>query len=146
MHLQATLSFLACLLSISLGYSQSELYGSWQGKMRLANGARYVFNLDILAGTGASSGSLRGVAIHDRNGHKEVIELTGIVYHDRSIYLTDVIDRFTAFNEGKKCSKLQFLMKWDDGNLTLDGHWQEYQDLRKYRKGRLVLRKKKSKA
>ncbi len=140
-------SLLICIayLGVSYASAQNELYGSWQGKMRTASGGQYVFNLDILPATGRH-GSLRGVAIHNRNGEQEVIELNGLLYYDQSIYLSDVLDRFTAGKDGRKVSKLQFLMKYESGSMVLDGHWQEYLDLRRYRKGRLVLRKRKSKA
>ncbi len=114
--------------------------------MKSANGSRYIFNLDLLTGPGGEYGSLRGVAIHNRNGEMEVIELRGVIYADQSMYLSDVLDRTDALIQGKKVSKLQFLLKYEGGVQTLDGHWQEYKDLRKYRKGRLVLRKKKRKA
>ena len=138
------ISFLMlCHLS---AYSQPELYGSWQGKMQSANGSKYVFNLDILSASSDGHGYIKGVAIHDRNGEKEVIELRGVIYGDQSVYLSDVLDRYSAVNQGKRVSKLQFLFKYDGADPTLDGHWQEYRDLRSYRKGRLVLRKKKRKA
>lgn len=126
-------------------FSQDQLFGSWQGKMNGAKG-KYVFNLDIAPNYRDGAAAIKGVAIHDRNGLKEVIELRGILYSDQSVYLSDVSEPTRKIEEGATFSKLQFLFKYQKGELVLDGHWQEYEDLHKYRRGRLVLRKKKSKA
>jgi hypothetical protein len=129
------------------------LMGTWQGKMRASFGD-YEFRLSIsnadprdLAEDSGSRNGLRAVAIHDRNGQKEVIELKGIVYSDRSVYFHDVNDPLrTNIDMEDPFSRLQFLMKYDRGKLILDGHWQEYHTKRRFRKGRLVLRKQKVKA
>ena len=131
------------LLPVSV-YSQDQLFGSWQGNMRSVHGT-YTFTLDILS-TSDAKDPIRAVAMHDRNGEREVIELKGIIYHDSSVYFRDVSDRFQKASVGEKFSKLQFLFKYENGIPMLDGHWQEYKDLKKYRKGRLVLYKKKRKA
>jgi hypothetical protein len=136
--------FLACIIPITI-FSQEQLFGSWQGRMNGAKG-NYVFNLDIIPNSKEGATAIKGVAIHDRNGPKEVIELAGLVYSDQSVYLSDVSDPSSKIEEGATFSKLQFLFKYHKGELILDGHWQEYEDLHKYRRGRLVLRKKKSKA
>ena len=133
-----------CILPFT-AVAQDQLFGSWQGKMTSAQG-KYIFNLDILPNFGSGRSSIKGVAIHDRNGAKEVIELEGIMYSDQSIYLSDVSNPNVKIEEGETFSKLQFLLKYNRGNIILDGHWQEYQNFHKYRKGRLVLRKRKSKA
>ena len=125
-------------------FAQDQLFGSWQGEMRSVHGT-YTFNLDILS-TNSGEDPIRAVAMHDRNGEREVIELKGIIYNDSSVYFSDVSDRYHKASIGEKFSKLQFLFKYENGIPVLDGHWQEYQDLRKYRKGRLVLYKKKRKA
>ncbi len=144
--IRTLLPSVAMLCALSISAQDAPLYGTWHGKMKTANGARYVFSLDILPERDGGWGSLKAVAIHNRNGDQEVIELTGIIYADKSIYLSDVIDRYEALKDGRRVSKLQFLLKYKDGNYHLDGHWQEYRDLRRYRKGRLFLRKLQSKA
>ncbi len=137
---------LLCCMGMCVGLTAQEkhLYGYWHGKMKGSQG-KYEFNLDIRPGKG-NAPELRGVAIHDRNGGKEVIELQGTMYGDYSVYLGDVADRYVQAREGKKYSRLQFVLKFERGGLVLDGHWQEYRDLRRYRKGRLVLRKERRKA
>lgn len=75
-----------------------------------------------------------------------VIELSGKLYGDQSVYFSDTGDRYRRSELGQAFSKLQFMLKYQDGELVLDGHWQEYKDLRHYRKGRLVLYKRKQKA
>ncbi|NND33572.1 MAG: hypothetical protein HKN76_13360 [Saprospiraceae bacterium] len=126
-------------------FAQDQIFGSWQGKMSSLQG-KYIFNLDILPNFKEGNSTIKGTAIHDRNGAKEVIELIGILYSDQSIYLSDVANPDKKIEVGETFSKLQFLLKYESGILVLDGHWQEYEDLHRYRKGRLVLRKRKSKA
>ena len=84
-------------------------------------------------------------AMHNRNGKPEVIELEGILYQDHSIYFSDINDRWEMQKQGKGFSRLQFVLKFENGKPFLDGHWQEYEDIRRYRKGRLVLQKQNSK-
>ena len=127
--------------------------GTWQGKMRASFGD-YQFRLSIteadpkdLTKDCGYRDALRAVAIHDRNGEKEVIELKGIVFSDRSVYFHDVNDPLrTNVEIEDPFSRLQFLLKYERGKLVLDGHWQEYHTKRRFRKGRLVLRKQKVKA
>lgn len=142
--------FLTILLSFILilpftGFSQESIYGSWEGKMS-SNHGKYVFNLDLRPQLGNQSSIIKGVAIHDRNGDKEVIELEGVIYQDQSIYLVDLSDPYRKLKEGGTFSRLQFRCSFQNGDMILDGHWQEYDELNRYRKGRLVLRKRKSKA
>jgi hypothetical protein len=138
--------FLLLILIIPVsGSAQDQIFGSWQGKMSGAKG-NYIFNLDILPNYKEGGSAIRGVAVHDRNGDKSVIELSGVIYGDQSIYLADVADPSHKILEGATFSKLQFLFKYQNGDIVLDGHWQEYRDLHKYRKGRLVLKKLNSKA
>jgi len=137
--------FTIALLFALNGLSQEEVIGSWQGKMSSLHG-KYLFNLDIKPDRKLGMNHLEGVAIHDRNGDREVIQLKGYIYSDNSIYLEDVLIPAESVQEGKTSSKLQFLFKYENGTLVLDGYWQEYQNIRKYRKGRLFLRKYSSKA
>ena len=142
--MQKVILILACLVPMTL-FAQDQIFGSWQGKMNGAKG-KYIFSLDILPNYKDGTTAIKGVAIHDRNGPKEVIELTGLVYSDHSVYLSDVSEPVKKIEDGATFSKLQFLFKYHRGELVLDGHWQEYEDFHKYRRGRLVLRKRKSKA
>lgn len=127
------------------GHSQEPVFGSWQGKMSTTSG-NYIFNLDLRPDQSGSGSMIKAVAIHDRNGNKQVMELEGILYQDQSIYLVDIGDPYTKIRDGETFSRLQFRFIYENGDLVLDGHWQEYEDLRRYRKGRLVLRKQKAKA
>ncbi|MCB0685871.1 MAG: hypothetical protein KDC53_05085 [Saprospiraceae bacterium] len=127
-----------------LCWSQGQIFGSWQGKMSTPRG-NYIFNLDLQPGK-SGRGYIRGVAIHDRNGEKQVIELEGYFYGDQSLYLADVADPLEKVQQGNTFSRLQFLCKYEGGEMILSGHWQEYEDLRKYRRGRLLLHRKKTKA
>ncbi len=122
---------------------QGDLFGNWEGKMSSVHG-KYFFNLVIQPDQDRRK--IRGFATHDRNGSREVIELKGIFYSDNSIYLADVVRPKKKIKAGETFSRLQFAFKWLDGAWVLDGHWQEYFDLRKYRKGRLVLRKRRPRA
>ena len=127
-----------------LSKSQNHVYGSWQGKMSTPSG-NYIFNLDLRPDKGGR-GSVKGTAIHDRNGEKEVIELEGFIYGDQSIYLADVADPLSTLQNGGTFSRLQFLYSYQGGEMLLNGHWQEYQDMHRYRRGRLVLKRRKTKA
>ncbi len=106
----------------------------------------YVFTLDLVPNAKDGHGYVKGVAVHNRNGINEVIELTGVLYADNSIYLFDDGDISQQVKDGQGFSRLQFLFKFDGSDPVLDGHWQEYHDFRRYRKGRLVLKKTKRKA
>ena len=132
-----------CLLPM-FAEAQGDIFGSWQGKMSTPKG-NYIFNLDLRPNK-SEWGRVRGTAIHDRNGEKVVIELEGIVYGDQSIYLCDVGDPYSRIEGGETFSKLQFILALHNGDVVLNGHWQEYEDLRRYRKGKLVLHRRKSKA
>ncbi|MCB0666037.1 MAG: hypothetical protein KDC80_09460 [Saprospiraceae bacterium] len=127
-----------------ISFSQRQLYGSWQGKMSTPSG-NYVFNLDLRPSPDGTS-SIRGTAIHNRNGEKQVIDLEGIIYGDQSIYLSDVADPLKKLSRGDTFSRLQFTYSYQSGELVLSGHWQEYQDMSHYRRGRLVLFRKSTKA
>ena len=140
-----TVLLVLSLVSTQFLGAQSEIYGSWVGHMRSAKGD-YVFTLDILPDKEMGFGYLKAVAAHNRNGIKEVIELSGLMYADESIYLVDKGNLDVKVAEGNGFSRLQFLLKYEGGELVLDGHWQAYHDFRRYRKGRLVLRKSQRKA
>ena len=140
-----TVILLLSLISCQIVSAQSDIYGSWVGHMRSAKGD-YVFTLDILPDKQQGYGYLKAVASHNRNGIKEVMELTGLMYADESIYLVDQGDLDQKVSEGNGFSRLQFLLKLEGGEIVLDGHWQAYHDFRRYRKGRLVLRKSQRKA
>ncbi len=127
------------------GQSHEELYGNWQGYMSSAVG-NYVFTLDLAEVPKDGTIQIRGLAMHNRSGLREVISLVGTVFSDLSIYLEDERKADVALEAGDTFSRLQFLLKYEGGDLVLDGHWQEYSDLRRYRKGRLVLRKATRKA
>lgn len=105
----------------------------------------YIFNLDLRPNQ-SGGGAIRGTAIHDRNGEKEVIELEGYIYGDQSIYLADVGDPLQKLQNGGTFSRLQFTYSYESGEMILNGHWQEYQDTKRYRRGRLVLHRKRTKA
>ncbi len=133
--------------------AQDRFYGSWIGHMSSDKG-NYEFSLNITEAVkpGAEEKKVCGSrntfvarAMHNRNGRPEVIELEGILYHDQSIYFSDINDRWEMHKVGKSFSRLQFVLKFQGGKPILDGHWQEYEDIRKYRKGRLVLKKQSSK-
>ncbi len=144
---------LACLFFIPMALiAQDRFYGSWIGYMSSDKG-NYEFSLNISeaersAGDKKQCGSRNTFvarAMHNRNGKPEVIELEGVLYHDQSVYFNDVNDRWEMHKVGKSFSRLQFVLKFQGGKPILDGHWQEYEDIRKYRKGRLVLKKQSSK-
>ena len=132
--------------------AQNAVMGFWNGKMKSEYG-KYEFSLRIqpqreektLHWCGSKS-NIKAVAIHNRMGLEEVIELEGVHYGDNSIYFADVIKPCDLKEESFKFSRLQFVLKFEKGQPILDGHWQEYKDIRRYRKGKLVLKKGKSKA
>ncbi len=137
---------LAFVLLLPLpGLAQDQIIGSWQGKMKSDRG-NYVFTLQISPNYGKRARRLKAVAMHTRNGVKEFIELTGIHYTDDSIYFCNKGNLQQQVDEGLGFSRLQFLLKFNRGEPVLDGHWQEYSDLRHYRKGRLLLRRHVQKA
>lgn len=133
------------MILIATNVQAQDLFGSWQGKM-VSTSNRYIFSLDVRANPGKYGNAIKAVAMHDRNGSREVLELEGFLYFDNSIYLSQISDPVDQINKGDTFSKLQFLIKYQDGQWVLDGHWQEYEDLRKYRKGRLLLVKRQAKA
>jgi hypothetical protein len=142
--MRALVAIYAFFLLPLAGLCQAQVFGSWQGKMSTPNG-NYYFNLDLRPNR-TGGGNLKGTAIHNRNGETVVIELEGYFYGDQSIYLADVGDPFRKLQEGNTFSRLQFICTFEGGELVLNGHWQEYQDMSKFRRGRLVLFRKKTKA
>lgn len=143
-HMRAMIHFFLLVFAPIAGISQGQIYGSWQGKMSTPNG-NYIFNLDLRP-TKSGKSYIRGTAIHNRNGEKQVIDLEGIMYGDQSIYLADVSDPVKKLQNGDTFSRLQFTCSYQSGEMVLDGHWQEYQDMSHYRRGKLVLFRKRTKA
>ena len=150
--MKAVFTFLIIsLLCISLA-AQDMVMGYWNGKMESEYG-KYEFSLSIqpqpvgktLRWCGSRS-NIKAVAMHNRMGIEEVIELHGIYYGDNSIYFSDVKDPYQLDEESFKFSRLQFILKFEKGKPVLDGHWQEYKNMFQYRKGRLLLKKGKGKA
>jgi hypothetical protein len=153
---------LLILLTIPfLSAGQENLYGQWSGKMLSSNGP-YDFTLTIApqveklnfegklsnkdrSGCGVV-GYVQARAIHNRSGEPELMNLVGMVFSDQSIYFAEEGNKWSLIKTNDSYSSLQFTVKWEGSNAMLDGHWQEYETYRRYRKGRLVLKKQKSKA
>jgi len=133
--------------------AQDVVMGYWSGKMQSEYG-KYKFSLSIqpqrdgkLLNWCGSRSNIKAIAVHNRMGMEEVIELNGIMYGDNSIYFADERDPYgLKKDESFKFSRLQFVLKFENGKPILDGHWQEYKNMFQYRKGRLVLTKGKGKA
>lgn len=147
---------LAFIFAFCITYSltaQDVVMGYWTGKMKSEYG-NYEFSLSIspqrdgkMLDWCGSRSNIKAVAMHNRMGMEEVIELNGVYYSDNSIYFADERDPHgLKKDESFKFSRLQFLLKFEKGQPVLDGHWQEYKNMFQYRKGRLLLKKGKGKA
>lgn len=150
--MRAALIFILVSISLTCLAQRNPVTGYWNGKMQSQFG-KYEFSLSVqpqrngrmLEHCGSKS-NIKAVATHNRHGLIEVIELDGILYGDNSVYFSDVKNRFSDKDGEGKFSRLQFQLKFESGEAILDGHWQEYMDVKKYRKGRLVLKKGRTKA
>lgn len=137
--------YVGILLIPLTGTSQDDMVGFWQGKMKSASG-NYTFTLRIKPDYAKHAKQLKAVAMHNRNGSNEVIELVGTLYSDNSIYFREMGDLQKRVDDGFGFSALQFLLKFERGEPILDGHWQAYRDFKHYRKGRLLLKRHIAKA
>ena len=91
-------------------------------------------------------GYVKARAIHNRNGEPEMINLAGMVFNDQSVYFAEEGNKWSLIESNDSYNSLQFTIQWEGGSAVLDGHWQEYETYKRYRRGRLVLKKQKSKA
>ncbi|MBX2817415.1 MAG: hypothetical protein KTR24_15510 [Saprospiraceae bacterium] len=143
--------FLIALFFASLAGAQEPVLGYWKGKMQSEYG-KYEFKLTVQPQSDATvihdgmKSTIKAVAMHNRLGLDEVIELNGVYFGDNSVYFSDVNNRFSECEGEGTFSRLQFLLKFEKGEAILDGHWQEYKDVKRYRKGRLRLKKSRGKA
>ncbi|NND07701.1 MAG: hypothetical protein HKN87_15095 [Saprospiraceae bacterium] len=137
---------ITCLLVMPLYVlAQDNIIGFWQGKMKSTAG-NYIFTLRIKPDYAENAKQLSAVAMHNRNGVNEVIELIGTLYSDNSVYFREKGDLQKRVDDGSGFSCLQFLLKFNRGEPELDGHWQAYRDFKRYRKGRLLLQRHLAKA
>ena len=129
---------------------QSDLLGTWMGQMQTNDGRIYSFRLEIKNRTKAPQRDLSfskgchlyAVASHDRMIERKSFELQGQQFRDQSVYLYEFPKDRKLANQGDgEFNRMEFEFVNENGIPTLIGHWQEYQTIRKYRKGRLVLTK-----
>ena len=130
--------------------SRNQLIGTWNGQMRSNSGLVYNFRLEIKNKQEILDKSIEfakgchlfATASHTRSGERQTFTLQGQQFRDFSVYLYEFPEDRRNANAGEgRFNRLQFEFMLENGIPTLIGYWQEYQSIRKYRKGRLVLTK-----
>ncbi len=140
------------IAAISFPALAQDMSGDWVGVIQKKDGYKYTFRLRILPHQElladlesfnlSRKENIGAIVTHDRNGEREVFRLSGNKYYDNSIYLHEHAgERKRNREKGLPFSRLQFVLKSDQRGPYLEGHWQEYLTIRKYRKGRLLLRR-----